>query len=228
MSPQKKLQQSTFLAILVCGVLNIFVLFAFPIFFYNAGIAGPWNILITMVFILLPWFIIVPFGLRLLNGQESFRDYVTGITLKNRFLILGGLLFVLLTSSCGGLRDLSSQPVGDPLAAFLGKYQILIYWDAACPYCDQQLAEVETVYDRWFGMGIIVVAIDVGDPPKIVMKTVEKRGYSFSVLSGAKWDDLETHSVPYTIIHVDGKVVGHWIGSLSAPDIENMLMGNEP
>jgi hypothetical protein len=41
------------------------------------------------------------------------------------------------------------------------------------------------------------------------------------------WDDLETHSVPYTIIHVDGKVVGHWIGYFSAPDIENMLMGNE-
>ena len=228
MSPQKELQPTTFLAILVCGVLYIFVLFAFLIFFCNAGKAGPWNILITMAFILLPWPIVVPFGLRLLNGRESIRDYVTGINLKNRFLVPGGLLFVLLTSSCGGLRDLSSQPVGDPLAAFPGKYQVLIYWDAACPYCDQQLAEVETVYDRWSGMGIILVAIDVGDPQKIVMKTVEKRDYSFPVLSGAKWDDLETHSVPYTIIHVDGKVVGHWIGYFSVPDIENMLMGDEP
>jgi energy-coupling factor transporter ATP-binding protein EcfA2 len=137
-------------------------------------------------------------------------------------------LIVLLAASCSRLRDLSSRPVNDPLAAFPGKIQVLIYWDKACTYCEQQLAEVEAVYDRWSGMGIVVVAIDVGDTREDVLKTVEERGYSFPVLSGAGWDDLETHSVPYTVVHVNGKVIGRRIGYLSVPEMEGMLKDDEP
>src|SRR5512136_1443326 len=114
------------------------------------------------------------------------------------------VLFTVLFTSCGYLRDLSSQPVDDPLAAFPGKTQVLIYWYTACHFCEQQLAEVEAAYDRWSGMGIVVIAIDVGDLQKVVLKTVEERGYSFPVLWGATWDDLETRAVPYTVVHVNG------------------------
>jgi hypothetical protein len=118
--------------------------------------------------------------------------------------------------------------VDDPLAAFPGKIQILIYWDKACLYCEQQLAEVEAAYDHWSGMGIVVVAIDVGDPQKDVLKTVEARGYSFPILWGAGWDDLEIRSVPYIVVHVNGKVIGRRIGYLPIPEIEGMLKGEEP
>ncbi len=138
------------------------------------------------------------------------------------------VLFTLLTASCSSLRDLSSQPVSDPLAAFPGKTQVLIYWSTACQYCEQQLAEVEAVYDHWSGMGIVVIAVDVGDPQKKVLKTVEARGYSFPVLWGAKWDDLETRAVPCTIIYVNGKVTGRQIGYLSIPELEGMFKSEEP
>ena len=147
---------------------------------------------------------------------------------KTTTLKLMLVLFTLLSASCSSLRDLSSQPVSDPLAAFPGKTQVLIYWSTACHYCEQQLAEVETVYDRWSGMGIVVIAVDVGDPRKKVLKTVEERGYSFPVLWGAKWDDLETHAVPYTIIHVNGKLIGRQIGYLSIPEMEGMVKVDEP
>ena len=138
------------------------------------------------------------------------------------------VLLPLLSSSCSHLRNLSSQPVDDPLAAYPGKTQVLIYWDTACHYCEQQLAEVETAYDRWSGMGIVVVAVDVGDPQKKVLKTVEERGYSFPVLWSAKWDDLETRAVPYTVVHVNGKVTGRRAGYLSIPEMEGMFTGEEP
>ena len=138
------------------------------------------------------------------------------------------VLFALLTTSCSSLRNLSSQIVDDPLSAFPGKTQVLIYWSAACHYCEQQLAEVEAVYDHWSGMGIVVVAIDVGDLQKVVLKTVQERGYSFPVLWGATWDDLKMRSVPITVIHVNGKVTGRGIGYLSIPDIEGMLKGEQP
>jgi thiol-disulfide isomerase/thioredoxin len=147
---------------------------------------------------------------------------------KTTTLKLMLVLFTLLSASCSSLRDLSSQPVSDPLAAFPGKTQVLIYWSTACHYCEQQLAEVETVYDRWSGMGIVVIAVDVGDPQKKVLKTVEERGYSFPVLWGAEWDDLETHAVPYTIIQVNGKVTGRQIGYLSIPEMEGMVKVDEP
>jgi thiol-disulfide isomerase/thioredoxin len=138
------------------------------------------------------------------------------------------VLITLLSTSCSRLRDLASQPVDDPLAAFPGKTQVLIYWEKACHYCEEQLAEVEAVYDRWSGMGIVVVAIDVGDLQKVVLKTVEQRGYSFPVLWGAKWDDLETRAVPYTIVHVDKKVTGRRMGYVTIPEIEGMFKGEEP
>jgi thiol-disulfide isomerase/thioredoxin len=137
-------------------------------------------------------------------------------------------LFTLLSTSCSRLRDLSSQPVDDPLAAFPGKNQVLIYWSTTCHYCEQQLAEVEAVYDRWSGMGIVVVAIDVGDLRKVVLKTVEERGYSFPVLWGATWDDLETRAVPYTVVHVNGKVKGRQAGYLSIAEMEGKFNGKEP
>jgi AhpC/TSA family len=135
------------------------------------------------------------------------------------------VLLPLLSTACSCLRDLSSQPVDDPLAAFPGKTQVLVYWDTACHYCEQQLAEIEAAYDRWSGMGIVVVAIDVGDPGKVVLKTVEERGYSFPVLWGARWDDLETRSVPYTVVHVNGDVTDRRIGYFSIPEMEGMLKG---
>jgi thiol-disulfide isomerase/thioredoxin len=137
------------------------------------------------------------------------------------------LLLSLLATSCGGLRDLSSRPVDDPLAAFPGRTQVLVYWNVACPYCEQELAEVEAAHDRWCAMGIGVVAIDVGDPSNDVLKTVQARGYSFPILSGAGWDDLAARAVPYTVVHVDGRVVGRRIGYVSAIEIENILRGGK-
>jgi thiol-disulfide isomerase/thioredoxin len=147
---------------------------------------------------------------------------------KRKIWLVMMVLFTLLSTSCNCLRDLSSRSVEDPLATFPGNTQVLIYWYKACPYCEQQLAEIEAVYDRWSGMGIVVVAIDVGDPRKDVLKTVEERGYSFPVLWGAGWDDLETRAVPYTVVHVNGKVIGRRIGYLSIPEIEGMLKGEVP
>ena len=137
------------------------------------------------------------------------------------------LLLSLLATSCGGLRDLSSRPVDDPLAAFPGRTQVLVYWNVACPYCERELAEVEAAHDRWSAIGIVVVAIDVGDPSNDVLKTVQARGYSFPILSGAEWDDLEARAVPYTVVHVDGRVIGRRTGYVSAIEIENILRGGE-
>jgi hypothetical protein len=76
-------------------------------------------------------------------------------------------------------------------------------------------------------MGIVVVAIDVGDPSNDVLKTVQARGYSFPILSGAEWHDVEARAVPYTVVHVDGRVVGRRTGYVSAIEIENILKGGE-
>jgi hypothetical protein len=138
------------------------------------------------------------------------------------------VLLPLLSTACSNLRDLSSLPVDDPLTAFPGKTQVLIYWEKACQYCEQQLAEVEVAYKRWSGMGIVVVAIDVGDSRKVVLKTVEERGYSFPILWGARWDDLETRAVPYTVVHVNGKLTGRRFGYISVPEIEGLLTGEQP
>jgi hypothetical protein len=74
------------------------------------------------------------------------------------------VLFALLSTSYSRLRDLPSRPADDPLAAYPGKIQFPIFWDKTCPYCEQQLAEVEAANDQWSGMGIVVVANDISDP----------------------------------------------------------------
>jgi hypothetical protein len=125
------------------------------------------------------------------------------------------LLLALVATSCGGLRDLSSRHVDDPLAAFPGRTQVLVYWNVACPYCERELAEVEAACDRWSAMGIVVVAIDVGDPSNDVLKTLQARGYSFPILSGAKWDDGRPELSPTPLSTWTG---GWWdAGSATCP-----------
>lgn len=103
MSTQKPLYKRTFLAILICGILYLFVLFALPMVLYGIGTADPWNILITMAFNVILWFVIVPFGLCLPNGRESFRDYLVSIGLKGRFPVPGGFLLGLLAFTAWGV-----------------------------------------------------------------------------------------------------------------------------
>ena len=86
------------------------------------------------------------------------------------------------------------------------------------------MAKVEAAHDRWSTMGIVVVAIDVGDPSNDVLKTVQA-GYSFPILLGAGWRDVEARAVPYTVVHVDGRVVGRRTGFVSTIEIENILRG---
>lgn len=103
MSTQKYFYQRTFLAILVVGLLYLFVLFALPILLYGLGVTDPWNILITMAFNVILWFVIVPFGIRLPNGRESFRDYLISIGLIGPFPVPGGLLLGLLAFTAWGM-----------------------------------------------------------------------------------------------------------------------------
>ncbi len=115
-----------------------------------------------------------------------------------RKLAIGSVLLLLLGMGFGCVpKELPIAPevgarapdftVGDVrdkpliLSVLLPNPVVLVFWSTQCPFCHQQLALMQHVYDVKAKEGLVVIAMNIGEDKTVVEPFVEQGNYTFAV-----------------------------------------------
>jgi cytochrome c biogenesis protein CcmG/thiol:disulfide interchange protein DsbE len=123
------------------------------------------------------------------------------------------------------LLDTKGQVV--KLSSFKGKPVLINFWATWCPPCRAEMPDLERVWQRYKGEGLVVLGIDVGEDPVMVEKYVKEGGYTWLFLmdSGEVFRDLYrgTAFPSSFFIDKDGIVQDLNIGALKESSLESKL-----
>lgn len=112
------------------------------------------------------------------------------------------------------LPDLGGKAV--KLSDFRGKVLLLNFWTTWCPYCARERSALESLYQKYKDRGLVVVAVDMGEPVDLVRAYVARRGLSFPHLLDAQYEVSVMFSVRGTptnfLINRRGEVLGGAVG----------------
>lgn len=140
-----------------------------------------------------------------------------------RVLALLALALLLVSCSVTAPHQLDGVPVTDPLAMYPETHQVVIYWYESCPYCEQELAEINEVYWELKRANVEIIALNVGDSDDLVRKTVAERGYLFPVVAGYTMADLPAVGVPYQEIYLNQKLTAKHVGYLTLTELGGLI-----
>jgi cytochrome c biogenesis protein CcmG/thiol:disulfide interchange protein DsbE len=77
------------------------------------------------------------------------------------------------------LTDLSGNPI--QLSDYRGKVVWVTFWASWCPPCRAELPDIDATYQKYRDAGLVVVAVDIGEPTADARGYVERTGLSFPV-----------------------------------------------
>ncbi len=150
-----------------------------------------------------------------------------------KHLAIGTVFFVftLLVGACGDEK--TRLKTGDPAPAFslpvldgngvadfpedyLGKVVALRFWADWCPYCDQEMRNIEPVYQKYWDQGLVILALNVHQDRATAKKFVARLHISYDVLldiQGKTAADYQIIGLPTTYIidrngRINTKIVG--------------------
>jgi thiol-disulfide isomerase/thioredoxin len=108
--------------------------------------------------------------------------------------------------------------------------QILVMWEAWCPYSQRVVPELENVYRRYHAAGLQIAGltrVTRNSSDERVEKFIRDEQLSFPMLrdDGTAWSYFEAAGTPYTILLMDGKVV--WKGSTDTSATIAKLLAKE-
>lgn len=87
---------------------------------------------------------------------------------------------------------------------------ILVFWTTWCPYCRQQLKQLNERLPELTKKGIQILAINVGEPKDKVEDFVKNRSLSLKILLDESGDVAGTYEImgvpSYFVIDISGKV----------------------
>ena len=121
------------------------------------------------------------------------------------------------------ITDVQDKPL--ILSVFLANPVVLVFWSTQCPFCHQQLALMQQVYNEKAKDGLVVVAISIGEEEAIVEPFVEKEGYTFAIgldPQGTVSTSYRVESIPMTFF-IDSKGVIQLIHLGAFSSIEEAL-----
>jgi len=94
---------------------------------------------------------------------------------------------------------------------YRGQVVAIRFWADWCPYCHDEMKELEPIYRRHRDRGLVILAINVLQPPEIVRPFVRELGISYDVLMDPQGEVTRRYRVmglPMTFI-VDRQGVLH-------------------
>ena len=123
--------------------------------------------------------------------------------------ILPCLLLFALIAACGS--ELPAIKNGTPAPAFTlerldgvsirfpeqyqGRVVALRFWADWCPYCHSEMQALEPVYRQHHDQGLVILAINVMQPPETVQKFVDKLGISYETLLDQQGEVMRRYQV---------------------------------
>ncbi len=100
-----------------------------------------------------------------------------------------------------GLRWLQGGPLA--LSSLRGRAVLVRFWSDECPYCSRTLSDLEKLWERWRGRGLVVVGIhhpkeERSRDPATVRRAFEALGVRFPVAQDLEWRTLRAYGVGTT------------------------------
>lgn len=92
------------------------------------------------------------------------------------------------------LRDLNGAVVRFP-ANYRGKVVILHFWKDGCSSCREELPGMESLYAKYRGHGLAILAVNVGQRRDIVARLVRSFGVSYTFLLDLDKEMAERYDV---------------------------------
>lgn len=161
-------------------------------------------------------------------------------------LLALGVSFILLADpyALASTQDFSTVPVqvdfpapelnlttlnGEPasLSDYLGQVVLVNLWATWCPPCREEMPTLKAFHEKYQSEGFVLVAIDQGETPEIVLPFVKEFGLTFPI-----WLDVDsqagrsfnTMNLPSSyVIDRNGRVRLMWIGGISKRNLEKFV-----
>ena len=152
------------------------------------------------------------------------------------------LLFSVLLAGCGSemptikngatapaftLERLDGSKVNFP-AQYQNQVVLLRFWADWCPYCHDEMQALEPIYQQYREQGLVVLALNVMQPPEVAEKFVKNLGISYPILLDREGEVMRNYRVmglPVTyVIDRKGLVRSRIIGE-STPDALRQVIG---
>ena len=107
------------------------------------------------------------------------------------------------------LNDLQSQPAN--LSSLAGKPTVLFFWTTWCPYCRTELKDLNKMRPQMEKEGVVVFAVNVGEPVYKVTNFLKNYALSIRVLLDKDARAAENYGIrgvpTYIFINKNGQVV---------------------
>lgn len=78
------------------------------------------------------------------------------------------------------LKDMDGNSVS--LSDFKGKKVYVNFWATWCPYCIQELPDIERLYKETKDSDLVILVVDIGEDAKTVQDFITQNKYTFKVL----------------------------------------------
>ncbi len=139
-------------------------------------------------------------------------------------------------AASGPAPDFTANVVANPLetnqksftlSAMRGKPVVLDFWGTWCPSCRNEAPIIDAVTKKFKDSGLVVVGVDVEDPPGMAEAFMAKKGYGYMTV----FDEGSAIAKKYDVtlfptlvfVNKDGKVVAIRHGVTSEADLERLI-----
>lgn len=123
------------------------------------------------------------------------------------------------------LRTISGEK--ESLADYRGKVVLVNNWATWCPPCTAEMPELQAFYEEHADDGLVIVAVEAGEPASQVAKFVEENGLTFPVWLDP-WQEsikaFQAPSLPNSFVIDQGGIVRlAWTGAISQGMLERYV-----
>ena len=141
----------------------------------------------------------------------------------------------------GALQPYSGDPVPPDLEltdlegatyrldAFRGEVVLLNFWATWCPPCVKEIPSLGRLKKKMEGRGVVVLSVDIGEPPEVVRRFLEKIPAAFPVMldiDGSSVAPWQIRAFPTTyLIDRQGQIRYAYFGGLEwdAPEVVEII-----
>jgi len=112
-------------------------------------------------------------------------------------------------------------------ADLVGKVVAVRFWADWCPFCAEEMHDIEPLYGRYRDRGLVVVAVNVRQDPETAARFVERLGLSYDVVldqDGAVARAYGVIGLPTTFfVDREGRVATRILGESTPEVFEGIL-----
>lgn len=108
-----------------------------------------------------------------------------------------------------------------------GKVVLFEFWTTWCPYCKREQALVDQVNQQYADQGLVVLAVDVGEGKKKVMKYLAENPRSCRIVLTEDTNLAAMYAATsypiYVVVDRDGNIAGEQRGAAGERGLRNLL-----